>query len=220
MNTLTLARAAAHEPLRRATGAPAPDAASLAPSRALSRQLRHALAALDGMSSGRREQLREAAEGYLAQVDRRRLPVGCDRAIGWDPANRADAFRMRGGQTFARMLGLGVRPNDPHLPDVARAVLAQLDMVPSELAALGSASGDPVTVGVLWMATAVQQTFPADPDADRLRLLTEFRAAWSAGNRDAMTEVILAAIDLDWATPDGPRLMDEIRAFSTPAVVA
>ncbi|MFE4867691.1 hypothetical protein [Streptomyces sp. NPDC056682] len=54
-------------------------------------------------------------------------------------------------------------------------------------------------------------------DADRLRLLTEFRAAWAAGDHDAMTEVILAAIDLDWAEPTGPRLMDEIRGITTPA---
>lgn len=54
-------------------------------------------------------------------------------------------------------------------------------------------------------------------DADRLRLLGEFRAAWSAGDHDAMTEVVLAAIELDWADPDGPRLMDEIRGITTPA---
>ncbi|MEV8523172.1 hypothetical protein AB0451_03290 [Streptomyces sp. NPDC052000] len=54
-------------------------------------------------------------------------------------------------------------------------------------------------------------------DADRIRLLTEFRAAWHRGDHDAMTEVILAAIDVDWAEPHGPRLMDEIRGIATPA---
>ncbi|MFI7890913.1 hypothetical protein ACIFUY_06570 [Streptomyces sp. CACIS-1.16CA] len=55
--------------------------------------------------------------------------------------------------------------------------------------------------------------------ADRLAvsLLSEYRAAASVGDRDAMSAVMLAAIDLDRATPGAPRLMDEIRGLSTPA---
>lgn len=56
-------------------------------------------------------------------------------------------------------------------------------------------------------------------DTDRLAtsLLTEFRAAWSAGDRDRMSHVMLAAIELDQSVPDSPRLMDEIRGINTPA---
>ncbi|MEU2674190.1 hypothetical protein ABZ622_36075 [Streptomyces sp. NPDC007164] len=56
-------------------------------------------------------------------------------------------------------------------------------------------------------------------DTDRLAvsLLDEFRAAWSVGDHDQMTAVILAAIDLDQTTPGEPRLMDEIRGLNTPA---
>ncbi|MFE2973333.1 hypothetical protein [Streptomyces sp. NPDC059258] len=55
--------------------------------------------------------------------------------------------------------------------------------------------------------------------ADRLAvsLLSEYRAAASVGDRDAMSEVMLAAIDLDRTSPGSPRLMDEIRGLSTPA---
>ncbi|MFF3998569.1 hypothetical protein ACFYX8_35335 [Streptomyces cyaneofuscatus] len=55
--------------------------------------------------------------------------------------------------------------------------------------------------------------------ADKLAvsLLSEFRAAWSVGDRDAMSAVMLAAIDLDQVTPDAPRLMDELRGLSLPA---
>ncbi|MBQ1118521.1 hypothetical protein [Streptomyces sp. C3-3] len=53
--------------------------------------------------------------------------------------------------------------------------------------------------------------------ADRLAvsLLSEFRAAWSVGDRDGMSAVMLAAIDLDRSAPGEPRLMDEIRGLST-----
>ncbi|WP_406501939.1 hypothetical protein OHA04_37510 [Streptomyces sp. NBC_01590] len=56
-------------------------------------------------------------------------------------------------------------------------------------------------------------------DTDRLAvtLLSEFRAAWSTGDHDQMTAVILAAIDLDQTAPDAPCLMDEIRGINTPA---
>ncbi|MFD7616596.1 hypothetical protein [Streptomyces sp. NPDC059802] len=56
-------------------------------------------------------------------------------------------------------------------------------------------------------------------DINRLgrNLLNEFRAAWSVGDHNQMTAVILAAIDLDQAAPDAPRLMDEIRGIQMPA---
>ncbi|WP_326768833.1 hypothetical protein OG978_33695 [Streptomyces sp. NBC_01591] len=56
-------------------------------------------------------------------------------------------------------------------------------------------------------------------DTDRLAvsILDEFRAAWSAGDRDRMSHVMVAAIELDQAAPGEPRLMDEIRGINTPA---
>ncbi|MGW2090375.1 hypothetical protein [Streptomyces sp. NPDC001880] len=56
-------------------------------------------------------------------------------------------------------------------------------------------------------------------DTDRLAvtLLDEFRAAWSVGDHDQMTAVIIAAIELDQSAPDAPRLMDEIRGIQMPA---
>lgn len=53
--------------------------------------------------------------------------------------------------------------------------------------------------------------------ADRLAvsLLSEYRAAASVGDRDGMSAVMLAAIDLDQTSPGEPRLMDEIRGLST-----
>ncbi|MFJ3141687.1 hypothetical protein ACIPJM_04450 [Streptomyces halstedii] len=53
-------------------------------------------------------------------------------------------------------------------------------------------------------------------DTDRLgrNLLTEFRAAWSTGDHNQMTAIMLAAIDLDQSTPGSPRLMDEIRGMN------
>jgi hypothetical protein len=58
------------------------------------------------------------------------------------------------------------------------------------------------------------------PDVDRLarQLLTEFRAAWSRGDESRMAEVIVDATYFDDAHRDSPRLMDEIRGISTPAV--
>ncbi|MFE3489113.1 hypothetical protein [Streptomyces griseus] len=55
--------------------------------------------------------------------------------------------------------------------------------------------------------------------ADRLAvsLLSEFRAARSVGDRDQMSAVMLAAIDLDQTSPGSPRLMDEIRGLNTQA---
>lgn len=52
-------------------------------------------------------------------------------------------------------------------------------------------------------------------DVDRLagNLLVEFRAAWSTGDHDQMSAVMLAAHELDMANPDEPRLMDEIRGI-------
>lgn len=53
-------------------------------------------------------------------------------------------------------------------------------------------------------------------DTDRLAdaLLREARAARAVSDTDLMLNVVLAAIELDSATPDGPRLMDEIRGLS------
>jgi hypothetical protein len=54
---------------------------------------------------------------------------------------------------------------------------------------------------------------PVDTDRLAVSLLSEARAASASGDRDRMTGVILAAIDLDQANPGQPRLMDEIRGL-------
>lgn len=92
-------------------------------------------------------------------------------------------------------------------------------MSTSALAALSD--GDDASVSVLaahrraktTVAQAEQAAAVADPDRLAVSLLSEFRAAWSTGDHDQMTAVMLAAIDLDHATPDAPRLMDEIRGI-------
>ncbi|MFJ3089064.1 hypothetical protein [Streptomyces sp. NPDC086838] len=63
----------------------------------------------------------------------------------------------------------------------------------------------------------VAEAEQAATDQLAVTLLHEFRAAWSTGNTDRMSDVILAAADLDHANPGAPRLMDEIRGLSTPA---
>ncbi|MEV4970594.1 hypothetical protein [Streptomyces scopuliridis] len=69
------------------------------------------------------------------------------------------------------------------------------------------------------MSLRLISTQKSAPDTDRLavQLLSEARAAQSAGDHGQMTEVILAAIDLDRASPGSPRLMDEIRGLRYPA---
>lgn len=63
----------------------------------------------------------------------------------------------------------------------------------------------------------VAEAEQAAADQLAVTLLHEFRRAWSTGDTDRMTDVILAAIDLDQSNPGSPRLMDEIRGLSTPA---
>ncbi|MFE7237214.1 hypothetical protein [Streptomyces sp. NPDC057580] len=92
-------------------------------------------------------------------------------------------------------------------------------MTSSDLAALSS--GDDATVSDLAarrrarITVAQAEQITATVDTDRLAdsLFREARAAWSKGDHDQMTNVILAAIELDNATPDAPRLMDEIRGI-------
>lgn len=92
----------------------------------------------------------------------------------------------------------------------ALAVLSDADgATVSDLAAKRRAS---ITVAQAEQAAAV-----ADPDRLAVSLLSEFRAAWSTGDRNQMTAVMLAAIDLDQAAPGAPRLMDEIRGINYPA---
>ncbi|MGW2594795.1 hypothetical protein ACWCXC_31640 [Streptomyces sp. NPDC001515] len=92
-------------------------------------------------------------------------------------------------------------------------------MSTSSLAALSDA--DSATVSDLAAkrraSITVAQVEEAATDQLAIALLNEFRGAWSAGNTDRMTDVILAAIDLDHTNPGAPRLMDEIRGLSTPA---
>ncbi|WP_326739120.1 hypothetical protein [Streptomyces sp. NBC_01022] len=92
-------------------------------------------------------------------------------------------------------------------------------MSTSSLAALSDADGATTNElaayrrSTITVAQAEQAAAVADPDRLGRNLLTEFRAAWSTGDHDQMTAVMLAAIDLDHATPDAPRLMDEIRGI-------
>ncbi|MCX5158107.1 hypothetical protein OOK39_02175 [Streptomyces sp. NBC_00264] len=96
-------------------------------------------------------------------------------------------------------------------------------MTATDLAALSD--GDDATVSDLaarrrariTVAQAEQITAGVDTDRLAVSLLSEFRAAWSTGDHDQMTAVILAAIDLDQTAPDAPCLMDEIRGINTPA---
>jgi hypothetical protein len=121
---------------------------------AQSRQTIHALTALAYTTPGRRHAIQTAAENYLSQVERRHLPVGYKLPILNDRINRADAYRMRCGDTFARMLGIACRPSDEYLPDTARAVLDAINAPVDQLTELATASGQPMTVAVLWLATA------------------------------------------------------------------
>lgn len=113
------------------------------------RQVRHALAALSRASVGRQRLVRRAASDYLSQIDRVKLPLGCDRPIWDDDRNRSDAFRMRRGDLLAKLLGIACRPSDRHLPGTARAVLAELDAPVRQLTEKARATGQPHLVAVL-----------------------------------------------------------------------
>ncbi|WP_406004407.1 hypothetical protein [Streptomyces sp. NBC_00987] len=96
-------------------------------------------------------------------------------------------------------------------------------MTATDLAALSD--GDDATVSDLaarrrariTVAQAEQITAGVDTDRLAVAILDEFRAAWSVGDRDRMSHVMLAAIELDQAAPDAPPLMDEIRGINTQA---
>lgn len=117
-----------------------------------SRQTRHALTALARTTPGRRNLIAARAAKYVAQIDRRILPLGHDAPIGNDRLNRIDAYRMRGGDQVARMLGIACRPEDTSLPNTARAVLDAVDATPRRLAALAHATGHPHLVAALHVA--------------------------------------------------------------------
>lgn len=122
------------------------------------RQIRHALTALTRTTPGRRRVIQAAAEEYLSQIDRRILPMGYDWHFPANPAgdrrNRGDAFRMRRGNTFARMLGIACQPTDPHLPLTARVILAEIDAPVRRLTAAATASGQPLLVATLHLIAA------------------------------------------------------------------
>ena len=132
-----------------------------APSPAQARQTRHALTALARTTPGRRRIIQRAAKDYLSQVERRRLPLGCNTPLTNDHGNRADAFRMRRGDLFARMLGLAVHPVDQHLPGTARAVLAALDAPVQQLTSAAAVSGQPLLVAMAHCVGAVRAAAPA-----------------------------------------------------------
>ncbi|MFG2400743.1 hypothetical protein [Streptomyces lydicus] len=123
------------------------------------RQIRHALTALAATTPGRRARIRRYAEDYLSQIDRRRLPLGCCQPITCDRSNRIDAFRMRGGEQLARILGLAVHSSDPHLPDTARAVITTLDgPTVAQLADAAHRTGQPGAVATLYVLTGTIPT--------------------------------------------------------------
>lgn len=117
------------------------------------RQIRHALTALTHTTPARRHTIAAAAADYLSQIDHHRLPVGYRAPITDERTNRIDAYRMRRGHQFARMLGLGVRPDDAHLPATARAVLDQLDAPVIRLTAAAETTGAPGVVALLHILT-------------------------------------------------------------------
>ncbi|MFF3128536.1 hypothetical protein ACFVRD_41135 [Streptomyces sp. NPDC057908] len=96
-------------------------------------------------------------------------------------------------------------------------------MTAADLTALSDADGATVSDlaarrrARVTVAQAEQVTAGVDTDRLAVSLLDEFRAAWSAGDRDQMSHVMLAAIELDQSAPGEPRLMDEIRGLNTPA---
>ncbi|MEU8623271.1 hypothetical protein [Streptomyces sp. NPDC048669] len=117
-------------------------------------QARHALAMLATTAPGRRRVIQAAAEEYLSQIDGHRLPVGWNQPITDDRYNRVDAYRMRQGGTFARMLGIACQPSDAQLPDTARAILAAIDATPQRLADLARVTGQPGLVALLHLVGA------------------------------------------------------------------
>ena len=97
-------------------------------------------------------------------------------------------------------------------------------MSPYLLSTVGLAAlsdGDDASTSVIgrWRRanTTVAEAEQAAADRLAVSLLHEFRGAWSVGDTDRMTDVILAAVELDQTNPGAPRLMDEIRGLSTPA---
>ncbi|MEV5592209.1 hypothetical protein [Streptomyces sp. NPDC052496] len=124
------------------------------------RQTRHALTALVRTSAGRQRLIRDCAERYLAQVDRRWLPAGYSHPIDDDRDNRIDAFLERRGDQLARMLGLALRPDDEHLPATARAVIAACDEPVIALTEAAHLSGDPVGIAVAYVVAGTLAPSP------------------------------------------------------------
>lgn len=54
-------------------------------------------------------------------------------------------------------------------------------------------------------------------DQTRIALLAEYRDARAKNDLDRQLGVQIAAVDLDTKSPEGPRLMDELRGLHTPA---
>ncbi|MCY0960847.1 hypothetical protein [Streptomyces sp. H27-H5] len=112
------------------------------------RQLDHALTALARTTPGRSRYIADAAERYLAQVERRRRPYGYRRDYRDDMMNRRDAFEMRGGHTVATMLGLSVRPSDPQFPATARAIITAVNAPVDQLVEAARTTGAPAAVAL------------------------------------------------------------------------
>ncbi|MEU0990465.1 hypothetical protein [Streptomyces sp. NPDC005953] len=113
------------------------------------RLVQHAVTAYTRTTPGRQAVVLRHAEGYLAQVDRRTLPVGYDMPILDDSANAADAWRMRRGTLLARLLGLSVRSTDCAFPAAVRAVVAHADAPVHRLMVRASRTGQPAAVALV-----------------------------------------------------------------------
>lgn len=150
------------------------------------RQTRHALAMLATTTPGRRRAIHAAAKEYLSQIDRRQLPMGYDVPITDDRHNRGDAYRMRRGDVFARMLGISCSASDPQLPDTARAALAAISVPVDQLSARAEATGQPAAVAFLHLLGA---PLTANSDAEEALRRVQGRPAPTTNPRLTATAV-------------------------------
>ncbi|MEV7466150.1 hypothetical protein AB0O20_06495 [Streptomyces kronopolitis] len=62
-------------------------------------------------------------------------------------------------------------------------------------------------------AEAYRQRVETVTDEAHVDLVTRFSAAWSKGDEDAMSGLIVEAMDRDRAYPSRPRVMDDLRTI-------
>ncbi|MFD3336112.1 hypothetical protein ACFWV1_26215 [Streptomyces sp. NPDC058700] len=108
----------------------------------MDRKTRHALTALTHATPGRRRIIHRAATRYCA-------------ADTHTPEARLNAYVWHSGDTLIRMLGLGIHPTDPALPDMARTVLDHLDAPVARLTTYAAATGQPALIAVAHVAVGL-----------------------------------------------------------------